>query len=85
MRFRVLPSEDARFFHQCNSREDLTRLHKLITRSAVQRTYELEHFRARKLRTLGEAACSPEALSQLWLSEVPESATGENVSLAYVK
>ncbi|CAE7282755.1 unnamed protein product, partial [Symbiodinium sp. CCMP2592] len=84
-RFHVLASEDARFFHMANLRE-VVKSFKLVGRSAIQRIFELEGFRLRKLKSHGPGGCDPAQLAQQFMKELPTTSGEEDVtSETYIK
>ncbi|CAE7610473.1 unnamed protein product [Symbiodinium necroappetens] len=59
---------------------------KLVGRSAIQRIFELEGFRLRKLKSHGAGGSEPAVLAQQFMQELPETAGEEDVtSEAYIR
>ncbi|CAJ1455279.1 unnamed protein product [Effrenium voratum] len=83
MQFKILPSEDSRFFEGANIREKATMTHQLLSRSAIQRSFEIVQIMQRKEKSAGRM--TEEAFVALWQAEVKQGAGSELVSLNFVK
>ena len=74
-RFKILPSEDSRFFEGANIREKATMTHQLLSRSAIQRSFEIVQIMQRKEKSAGRM--TEEAFVALWQAEVKQGAGSE--------
>ena len=83
MRFKVIGSEDGRYFYQANAREEISMVHSVVSRTAVQRVFEFNALRERH----GKKGMDADTLAEQWRKEVSQApaAVTETVSAAYIK
>jgi hypothetical protein len=84
MRFRVIAGEEARLFAHVNLRETITGAHACMSRSTIQRIYELCQWRDRRAKNLGVQNATPTRLALIWNEQVVMAGSSEPVTETFM-
>jgi hypothetical protein len=80
LRFRVIAGDEARLFAHVNLREKITGAHACMSRSAIQRVYEICQWRDRRAKNLGTHNATPASLALIWNEQVIMAGSSEPVT-----
>eukprot|EP00971_Amphidinium_carterae_P176970 3508982-Amphidinium_carterae.1 len=80
MRFKFLPTEEARMFQQINTREIAVATFVALSASATQRIFQLAQWKERRLRAVGATGVTNVKLLQMWKDNVQMSNASEPVT-----
>jgi hypothetical protein len=83
-RFIVVPTEEERMYKHINLRESITIAHQLMSRSSLQRIFEVCQWRERRLHTAGQKRGTPAVLAADWKANIVQAGGTEPISEAWI-